>query len=352
MAQPQVSIAFSEVAATAIKRGERGIIAMVLKETAAPTTNPFECVSELDIPASLSDAGKTQIKLALKGYINTPRKVIVYIVTGADYTNALNYFSTVKFNYLVCPSVATDEQESTIVSYVAAQRNAKKLIKAVLPNNNADKEYIINVTTTSFIEGSTTYTTEQYCSRIAGIIAGTPLYMSATYCPLMELTDCTRLTSAQADAAEEAGQFIAFWDGEKVKMGRAVNSLVTLTSQKNTQFQKIKLVDAMDMISDDIRMTAEDSYIGKYANTYDNKCLLISAIGNYFAVLIREQVLSAATIGIDIEANRSYLAGRGVKVDEMSEQEIKEANTGSAVYLVAQLSLVDAIEDIYLPISI
>jgi hypothetical protein len=36
----------------------------------------------------------------------------------------------------------------------------------------------------------------------------------------------------------------------------------------------------------------------------------------------------------------------------MSDDEIKVANTGSFVYLTAKLSILDAIEDIVLPISI
>jgi hypothetical protein len=154
------------------------------------------------------------------------------------------------------------------------------------------------------------------------------------------------------DKAVDAGELIVWWDGEKCKTGRGVNSLVTLTQEKNTQFQKIKIVDAMDMIADDIRMTAEDNYIGKYANSYDNKCLLISAIGNYFDQLVSDSVIDSYTLSIDVEANRSYLKGRGEDVDSMSDDEIKTANTGSYVYLTCTLSMLDAIEDIVLPISI
>ena len=168
----------------------------------------------------------------------------------------------------------------------------------------------------------------------------------------MELTDCTRLTKAQMDAAVDKGELIVWWDGEKVKTARGVNSLVTLTQGKNTQFQKIKIVDTMDMIANDIRMTAEDNYLGKYANSYDNKCLLLSAIGNYFDQLVAQNVLSNYTIEIDIDANRSYLKGKGKDVEAMSDDDIKVANTGSSVFLKATLSILDAIEDIVLPITI
>lgn len=355
MGMPSIQIAFTELAASAIRRGDRGIIAMILKDTLPEgVNNPVVLTSNGDIPAGISEANKTQLKLALMGYVNPPKKVIAYFLPAdaADYEAAFTYFASVKFTYLVVPTVTTDAKTADVVSYVKDQRANNKLIKAVLPNVKADSEAIINVTTTSFIENDKTFTTEQYCSRIAGIIAGTPMAISATYAPLNELSDCTHLSVEDMDKAVDAGEFIVFWDGEKVKTGRAVNSLTTLAQGKNVQFQKIKVVETMDMIADDIRTTAEDNYIGKYANTYDNKCLLLSAIGNYFRGLVDDDVLASYSINIDVEANKKYLEGKGIDTSEMTWDDIKKANTGSFVYLTATVSIVDAIEDIVLPITI
>lgn len=354
MGMPSITISFTEIAATAVKRGERGIIALIVRDQNVPDTNPVVCMSNEDVPKILKEDNQEQIKLALMGYVNMPKKVIVYVLPeeAEDYTDALNYLKTVKFDYLVVPKAETDAKTADIVSFVKSQRAENKLIKAVLPNTKGDSEGIINYTTEWVAVGEKKYTTEQYCARMAGIIAGTPLSISCTYAPLNELSDCKRLTKDEMDAAVDAGELIAWWDGEKVKTARGVNSLTTLTQGKNTQFQKIKIVDTIDMIANDIRMTAEDSYIGKYANTYDNKCLLISAIGNYFDRLVTDDVIQSYTVGIDINANRSYLKGRGEDVDAMSEDQIKMANTGSFVYLTCKLSILDAIEDIVLPISI
>lgn len=245
-----------------------------------------------------------------------------------------------------------NKQTTAIVNYVKSERGSGKLIKAVLPNTTADCEGIVNFATEKVIAGSKTYTTEQYCSRIAGIIAGTPLYMSCTYAPLPELTDCSRLTRAEMDTAVDAGKMIVWFDGEKVKTARGVNSLTTLTAAKNSQFQKIKIVDTMDMIENDIKRTAEDNYLGRYANTYDNKCLLLSAIGNYFEKVKQDNILSGYSIEIDVDANRAYLKDKGKDVDAMSDDDIKTANTGSSVFLKATIQILDAIEDIVLPITI
>ena len=46
------------------------------------------------------------------------------------------------------------------------------------------------------------------------------------------------------------------------------------------------------MMEDDIRKTIEDNYIGKFGNTYDNKCLLITAVNAYFMSLVNDGLIS------------------------------------------------------------
>lgn len=352
--QPSISVSFTERGITALTRGERGIIAMILKDDAELENPIVTMASVVDIPSELTQTNKEQISLAFKGYQSTPKKVIAYVLktTAEDYTEALTAFESVKFDYLVVPTVGTDKKTEDIVSYVKAQRQSDKLIKAILPNTNADAEGIINFATEKLYADDKEYDTEEYCSRIAGIIAGTPLNISSTYAPLPELTDCTHLSREAMDEAANTGKFIVFFDGEKVKTGRAVNSFVTTTEEKGESFRKIKKVDVMDMIQNDIKVTAEDNYIGKYANTYDNKCLLIAAISNYFAGLIADNILSSASVEIDMVKNAAYLREKGKDVDSMRSDEIKQADTGSNVFLAAQVNILDAIEDIYIPIAI
>jgi hypothetical protein len=353
MGMPSVIISFSQKAATALTRGERGIIGLIVKDTVVPETNPLVCLSSGDILDGLSETNKEQISLALRGYVNLPKKVIVYVLPSdaSDYEKALSYFSSCKFNWLVCPSAQTDGMTDRIVEYVKKERENNHLIKAVLPNTTADSEAIVNFATEKIYVDDTEYDTEEYCSRIAGMIAGTPMSIATTYAEMAEVTDCSKLTKEEMDKAVEAGKFIIFFDGEKVKTARAVTSLTTLIADKGKNFQKIKIMEAMDMIADDIRTTMEDSYIGKYPNTYSNKCLLLAAIGNYFDGLAQDNIIASGTVEIDIQANSDYLKAQGKDVSGMSEDEIKRADTGSYVYLTATVQMLDAIEDIIIPIT-
>lgn len=365
MGMPSVQISFSEKAITAIQRGDKGIVALILKdksvnkitESSDGATTEVKVVNietATDIPVTISEANQRQIANALIGYTNAPKEVVVVLINdeAANYNEALKKLETIKFNYLAIPAVETDGQIQTVATWIKEQRDNDRLVKAVLPNASVDMDGVINFATEKVYINDTEYTAEQYCSRIAGLLAGTAMSISATYAPLSELTDCTRLSKKDMDKAVDAGKFIVWHDGEKVKVGRAVNSFVTTNAEKGDSFKKIKIVDTMDLIKDDIKKTAQDSYLGKYPNVYNNKCLLAAAIQAYFDLLIASGILSSATVDIDVAANREYLKGRGEDVSNMSDDDLKQANTGSTVFLIAKISILDAIEDIVLPIEI
>lgn len=355
MGMPSINISFTEAAVASIKRSERGIVGLILKETKVPTVNPVTIINTTDIPSSISEFNKEQMKLALMGYQKAPSKILCYFITDdetVDYTDALKYFEFVNFDYLAIPTVDTDGKTEEVAMWIKSQRNNGKMCKAVLPNSTSDSEGIINYATESVTNGTSTYTSEQYCARIAGLLAGTPLTISCTYAPLSELTDCTHLSNKEMDSMIDSGKFIVFFDGEKVKVGRGVNSFTTTTEEKGDSFKKIKVVEAMDMIYADIKRTAQDSYLGKYANSYDNKCLLMNAISGYLSQLILDGVLDSATVEIDIDAQRSFIKRTGVNTDTMTNDEIKVYNTGSQVFLKSTIRILDAMEDITLSINI
>lgn len=354
MGLPSIDITFKTLGMTAIQRSQKGVVAVILEDAAGAGEHVMTNVTE--IPAELGAENRTYLERAFLGYVNPPRKVIAYVVDGTEKTldDALAYFATQKFDYLVgAPDTETADAQK-IASWVKSERADKHTVKAVLPNTAADSEAVINFTTGGIRLGETSVTTAAFCSRIAGLIAGTPMTISCTYAPLAEVSDVTRLTKEQLDAAIDGGEFVIFHDGEKVKVGRGVNSLKTTSQEKGGAFKKIKLVEAMDMIQNDIRMTAEDSYIGKYANSYDNKCLLIMAVKGYLEELERSGILETGTsvVELDLAAQENYLKSKGIDTSGMSEQQIKEANTDAKVFLRAQVSILDAIEDIVLPITI
>ena len=165
--------------------------------------------------------------------------------------------------------------------------------------------------------------------------------------------DIPSRTKAESGAKIKKGELILVKEMGKIRVARGVNSLVSTTTEKGDLFQKIKLVDTMDLIHNDIRKTCIDTYIGKVANNYDNKCVLITAISSYFEELAKEQLIEKDfKVEIDIDKQVKYLKSIGVDTSEMNEQEIKEANTKDKVFLIANIKLVDAMEEISLEINL
>lgn len=362
MGLPEISVYFKEKGIAAIESAKRGIILLLLNDASVQAVTKYTVFDNDDIPETLSEDNKKQIELALIGYQTTPYKIVVlaFPKTGrtADINAKLKAAEALKFTYLVYPE-ATTEESTTIATWIKAQRSQKdNKVKAVLYKTAADNEGIINVTNEYFEVKTKKYTGQQYLSRIAGLICGTPATIACTFAPLPEVTGVEFVDRETLDRRIDAGEFVIFDDGEKIKVARGVNSYVTTVQDKGKSFKKIKLVELMDMVHDDIKKTAEDNYLGKYANSYDNRCLLITAINGYFLEL---EAASLAEKGknncsIDVEATKIYLMKNGRKTKEelkqMKEIDIKYENIGDNVFLTAEMSLLDAIETIKLPIHI
>lgn len=299
------------------------------------------------------------------GYVKAPYRVKVYFMTAKEestdadkFAEALKQLSTDRWDYLAIPTIDTAQYESVGAWMKTNRENKFKRSKVVLPGYDGDYEGIINFSNKMVQTSNKTYTGAQYTPRIAGLLAGTPLTISATYAPLSEVINCDRYTVDENEEKVNKGEFFIWYDGEKFKMSRAMNSLVTNTQGKLEAYQTIKSVDIMDAIYDDIKKTAQDSYIGKYANDYDNKQLLITAIMGYFKELENGRLLQKnySSVDIDVESVKNYQLKHGLytqdELADMSELELKKLDTKKLVYLTAKIKILDAMEDIVIPINI
>lgn len=349
--QPSIDMIFKEQAVTAIQRSEKGVVALLIKDS--KLNGPKHLTSVNDIPKEYSKENQEQITRAFRGNTTPPRKVIVYSFDGEKLKleDALNHFDTEAFDYLAPYAEIEPAEVEKVASWVKTQRQQSHRVKTVLPDCKANHEGIVNITSTGIWEAdgekSKEVSTEAFCARMAGLIAGTSMLYSATYSVLNDVVDVDRLTKEERDEAAKNGEFIIFHDGQKIKTGRAVNSFTTPTAEKGEAFQKIKTVEVMDMLFTDIHTTISDHYIGKFNNSYDNKCLVITAIKGYLLGLEAEGILERdkSVVEIDLEQQRIYLESQGTDTSEMSEQDLKQANTGSFVFLSIQGKILDAMED-------
>lgn len=360
---PQVLIDFKTKGTTAIKRSARGIVVMVLKNETTDTSNYYKINDVSDIPSEgLSDDNVDLIKKCLLG---SPLRVLVYTLPNADVADAKVTFATIlakiagiKWNYICAPN-STEQEQQDLASWIKSQRsNKRKTFKAVCANQEADNEGIINFCTGNIkVKTSTdtsgnpiykTYTALQYTARIAGILAGLSLDRSATYFKLTEVEEVEQYEDI--DSLIDKGELLLFdeQDGDGVKIARACNSLTSFTTDKGEDFRYIKIMEAVDMITDDIRDTFKKYYVGKVINDYDHKMLFITAILVYFDE-IKGNVLDRDgnnTVDIDEEYQANYAKLKGEDTSTMTAMEIRQYNTGTNVVLAGSVKPVNAMEDL------
>lgn len=349
MGLPIIDISFKQLAKSAVVRSQRGIVALILKDTAKTSLTVFD---EGDIPSSLTEANQGLIKDVLKG---APNKIELYVLgTEGQISEALTYFEGVEFNLMCMPSAETSDV-TAIKTFIKKMNDVVKYkCDAIVANDKADSEAIINYTAKNIVVGGESVTTANHTARMAGLIEGTPLHQSITFATLSDVDAIENLTKEQADTRINNGELILVREMGKVRVARGVNSLTTLTDVKGNAFQKIKLRKTLNLIHNDLRRVIVEKYIGKVPNNYDNKCILITEIKNYLDELATEQLIEKVnTVGIDLIAQKKWLKDNtNLDVNVMSEQEIKEANTQSNVFIAISLKVVDAMEDILVSVEI
>ena len=364
---PQVLINFRTQGTTAIKRSARGIVAMILHDGGKNEIQQFRISDTTDIPDEILSAKSVElVKLCLKG---TPLRVLLYVIPDADteiepdghltdQNDVLGLIQSVKWNW-VCNPTSTGTEQADLSSWVIAQRNNKrKTFKAVCAKQAADHEGIVNFCTDDIVAENgtdengdpvyTTYNAVQYTARIAGILAGLALDRSATYFSLTEVQSVESYTDIEERI--DKGQLLLFdeQDGNGVKIARACNSLTTFTTDKGEDFRYIKIIEALDMITDDIRDTFKKYYVGKVINDYNHKMLFITAVLVYFDE-IKGNVLDRDgknTVDIDEQAQLNYAKLKGEKTEDMSAMEIRKYNTGTKIMLTGNIKPVNAMEDL------
>jgi len=357
MGLPQTIINFQTLALSLLQRTQNGIVALLLNDNTATqglyTYTSIDQVKDTDL---WSDENKKFIEMAFKG---TPKKVYVARVgtTSPTLSTALQLLGNKLWDYLAYPTGATGDM-TTISTWIKGKRDTdKKTYKAVLAGVVADHEGIINFTTVGITDDENeVFDNIAFTARMVGIIAGSGTEGSVTNYEVSEVQSITDLADDTArSAAIDDGELILINNGESVVVARGVNSLTTTSVTKGAIFKKIRIVEIIDMIRNDIATTIDTTYRGKVLNTYANKLLLVAAINAYFSTLAKEDVLDIEfnnLCQLDGNAQTEYLIGIGVNVENLEADKLLQYNTVDQIFLQCSIKTIDAMEDFYIQISI
>ena len=345
LGMPTLTITIKKAAETVVTRLKEGVVAMIVRDEGV-SPGLYVLGDTADIPDKLGTAVADSVKRAFLGGINRPQKVLLVVIGAEDDLVAAGAakLAASDFNYLSAPADVDEEEKEALVTWLEGVRSKYCIGKLVLPDHAADNMAVVNFSAADIVAGGETYTGGAYCSRIAGLLAGTPLSNSATSAVLPEVSAVKEV--ADPDAAVAAGKLILVHDGRKVKLGRAVNSLVTVPAEMSEALKKIKIVDAVDLIRREARVLIEDQYVGQ-GNSYDNKLVLLAAFQDFMTTLETEGILQEGSgyAELNLDKQRAWLKEQGVDVASMTDQEILKADTGSYLWIKLGGTVLDGMED-------
>ncbi|PPA87897.1 phage tail sheath protein [Brevibacillus laterosporus] len=335
--RPGLYLMYVEAAASQIRGGARGIVAIPLMKYGAKATEKTFYTIETEKQASdlFGVTNIQSIRFALQG---GAKQVIVYTMPKEQTPESLiemrDSFETRSFNVFVYDGLADAAEIDATVAWTKRNRKEGKHFVYVTGGTAADDadpkvgnarskkvadDYVANLIVGGLVNGKE-YPSCEYAAYIAGLIAGTPINKSITYARL-PLDDVNkRLTNAQIEEALEAGSLVLVHNGDYVLVEKG----------QLTSGAKIRKIRGRQAISTDIPKTAASEYIGKLDNNRDGQAALIAAIKAYLERLGKANVLEDPVVTLDPEFE----------------------SKGDAVFLYIAYTETDSMERIFLRIHV
>lgn len=351
MGMPEVKISFQENAQNFIKRLGRGIVAVAFIGTGFSQAKVIDLAFATELDKALGDLPKESQekvgRLVRGAFVGGARKV--FAVCGKDVTAVTGALEGLRFNWLALGGLTPEDQE-TLATWAKQKDYTTGRTFILLGGEGLAKAKSGHVVA---LEG--TYTTNEKVTSafLAGIFAGLS-DRSGTFYVVDEATDGTGYANRdQADATIDKGLLTVFYDGEKAKIGRAVTT--AYAPDKKSAYAKIRNVDTMNMIVDDIKNTFYDAYVGQVLNDYDHKMGFVGQLNQVYLKGLEGSILDPGGINkvdLDLEKHAGLAAAEGMDVSTMTDQALRKYNTGEVVYLTGRLKLLDSMEDLYISFRI
>lgn len=350
--QPQIDITFTQLARTAILRGSKGKVGLIVFDD---TDQTFDQKVYKSLQAVEADSAKYTPRnfSAIKDcFVGMPVEVHVFRIDVAGaIADALNLIATMKLDWIGTNS-NTQSDQTAVSTFVKAQEALKKTYKAVVFDTSTapDSRQVVKLVneTVTFVDSRAEQPTFEFIPTVLGVLAGLPLNRSATFLILKNLASVKSVNDI--DTAIQNGGLVMFNDEGQVKFSTAVTSLTTLTDPKNDIFTKIENVETVNLIYNDIFQTFKNDYVGKGKNTTDRQYLFISAVNTYFSELAFDELLDGNYRNVSfINASAQRQAWRTVKGDEVDtwdEEKVINTPFKTKMFLAGDIKLLESTENL------
>lgn len=357
---PNIDIIFTQKAVTAVQRSERGVLCVIMKDT-QQETGIKKFVYKRGSDVTKTDYTEANYKALMRAFDVAVNKVYVLRCNElAEMTDIAKELDKIKFNY-VCTNVK--EFQDKLVADVVQRNNdnqGHKCVAVVANPTQADSKYIIRLKGTGgTLKSGETVKAEDYVIRVASTLCNLPMNRSLTYYVFEDLAswdDSYLTTEAPIGKWISEGWLTLINDDDEVKCGRAINSLTTFTSTDTEDMSYIIIVEAMNLILEDIYSTFKEYYVGKYKNTLSNQRLFITSVNAYFRQLMKEEVLDDSYDNhsyVDVEAQRLAWLGIGkTEAEDWDENKVQRMTFRTNVFLAGEAKISNAMEDLKFTIAL
>ena len=373
MGLPTIEVIFKQLARSAIKRSERGVAAIIIRDDTLRSDAITKKVYRSSMDLISKDYTAENMRIIERCFLVAVNKVIVIsLPTEGDFKDALKVLAQCKYNY-VCTTDPGEQQP--LASYVVDYNETKKgkmkhTVAVVFDATTADSKYVINAknptvteiqTDAKGIKSNVVVPMNEYLPRLCALLANLPMNRSCTSYVLEDLADVADIETDEVSTDEwiDKGYFVLIVDDDEVKIAKGVNSLTTFTSTDTEDMSHIIIVESMNLVIEDIATTFKQKYQGKYKNYLSNQKLFIDSVNAYFKELAKEEIMDpdytgndiAGTKGnqafIDVEAQRNawLSVGKSEAVD-WTEEKVRSMAFKTTIFLAATVKILDAIEDL------
>ena len=255
-------------------------------------------------------------------------------VTNADHTAFLAALELQDFNTVALPSTDATLKALYVAFIRRLREDEGKKVQAVVENYPvADYEGVIKVRNGVVLADGTTLTAAQSTAWVAGATAGALPNQALTYFAYDDAVDVApRYTNAQIETALRAGEFLFTPNNGRAVVEQDINSLVSFIPTKGQPFSKNRVIRVLDSIANDIKRIYETFYIGRVSNNDDGRSMLRTE-----AVTYLENLQGIAAIQ---------------NFDPQTDIFITPGTNSDAVYIELSIQPVDAIEKIYMKVTV
>lgn len=332
-----------ELTVTALCTGTRGNALSVA--VYANTDSSFDVVTYLDNIEYDRQTVSISAELSANSFVtfgseNLTAAVAVKLTGGKDGTvngKSVSDFLTAAEKETFSVIGCTAQDSDTKALYAAFTKRLRddegKKIVCVMADYAGDYEGIISVKNGVVLENGTTLDKYKAVCWVTGASAAAEVNESLTntaYDGAVGVDE--KYSKGDYEKALKSGEFVFYDDGGKVRVLSDINTLVTYTATKNSDFAENRYIRTIDGWANDVAALFTASYLGQMTNSETGRSLFksdIVALGRQY-----EEIDAISDFSADDITITQGLGKRDVKVD----MSLKPNGSMEKLYMTVQVN--------------